>query len=195
MFLEKIKRATLHDHHTSISIEGRLLCNLSLANDIDPMGGSNSELRDLTYRLVDRARAYGMEASTEKSKIMTNSKKNISVDISMNGQKSEEVSKYLGAALCNDGTCSAEVRIRFASVTAAMARLNRIWRSNTNSFASKFMLYKSLVTSILLYGCETWTLLANSEKRIQAFETKCLRKLLISYLEHKTNNRVHGNLS
>ena len=31
----------------------------------------------------------------------------------------------------------------------------------------------------------------HSEKRIQAFETKCLRKLLcISHLEHKTNNRV-----
>ena len=34
-------------------------------------------------------------------------------------------------------------------------------------------------------------LLADSENRIQAFETKCLRKLLcISHLEHKTNNRV-----
>ena len=40
----------------------------------------------------------------------------------------------------------------------------RIWRFNTISFASKFKLYKSLVTSILIYGCETWTLLADSEK-------------------------------
>ena len=45
--------------------------------------------------------------------------------------------------------------------------------------------------SILLYGCESWTLLADTEKRIQAFETKCLRKLLrISYREHKTNQYV-----
>ena len=42
------------------------------------------------------------------------------------------------------------------------------------------MLYKYLVTSILLCGCETWNLLADSDKkkerkkRIQAFETKCL---------------------
>ena len=55
-----------------------------------------------------------------------------------------------------------------------MARVNRIWRCNTISFASKFKLYKSLVTSTLLYDCETWSLLADSEKkkkRIQAFET------------------------
>ena len=59
------------------------------------------------------------------------------------------------------------------------------------NFASKLKLYKSLVTSTLFYGCETWTLLADSEKRIQAFKTKCLRKLLrIFYLEHQTNDWV-----
>ena len=86
-----------------------------------------------------------------------------------------------------DGTCSAEVSFRIASAMAAMARPNRIWRCTTIAFASKFKLYKSLVTSILLYGCDTWTLFADSEKRIQAFKTKYLKKLLrILYLERKT---------
>ena len=44
--------------------------------------------------------------------------------------------------------------IRIASAMAAMARLSRIWRYNTISFTSKFRFYKSLVTSILLFGCE-----------------------------------------
>ena len=43
-----------------------------------------------------------------------------------------------------------------------MARLHR--RCNTISFASKLKLCKSLVTSIL-YGCQTWTLLADSWKK------------------------------
>ena len=55
------------------------------------MGGSNGELQDLTSRLIDRATAYGTEVSTEKSKIMINSTKKISEDISINGQKLEEV--------------------------------------------------------------------------------------------------------
>ena len=51
----------------------------------------------------------------------------------------------------------------------------------------KFKLYKSLVTSILLCGCKTWSLLADSEKGIQPFETKCMRILIhISYLRHKS---------
>ena len=77
-----------------------------------------------------------------------------------------------------------------------MVKLNKIRRYNTISFASKFKLYKSLVTSILLYGCETWTLPAYSKKRILDFNTKCLRKLLNgSYLEHKTNNRLRSKIN
>ena len=80
---------------------------------------------------------------------------------------------------------------------AAMARLNRIWRCNTFSFASKFKLYQSLSPSYFsLYGCKAWTLLANFEQRIQAFETKCMRKLLrISYLEYKTNLWVRSKIN
>ena len=75
-----------------------------------------------------------------------------------------------------------------------MARLTKIWKSNI-SFSTKYKLFKSLVLSILLYGCETWTLLADTEKRIKAFETKCLRKLLrISYREHKTNDYVRSKV-
>ena len=120
------------------------------------MDGSNGELQELTNRLIDRAMAYGMEISTEKSKIMTNSKITISAAVSMNNQKLDEMTnfEYLGPNLCKDGTCLAEVCIRIASAMAAMARLNRIWWCNTISFTSKFKLYKSLVTPIL-YGCET----------------------------------------
>ena len=128
MFLEKIVQKTLHDNHTSISFGGRPICNLRLADDIAPMDGYNGELQDFTKRLVDRATANETEVSTEKSKIMTNSTNNVSPDISMIGQKLEEVTsfKYLGATPCKDVTCSADVRIGIASAIVAMARLNRM---------------------------------------------------------------------
>ena len=143
LFLEKIMREALNDHHTSIFIGDGPMWNLQFADDIDLMESSNGELQDLTSRLIDKARAYGMEVSTEKSKIMTKSTNNSSADFTMNVQKLEVTSfKYLGATLCKDGTCSAEIRIRVASAMAAMAGLHRIWRVNTISFASKFKLYK-----------------------------------------------------
>ena len=83
------------------------MCKLPFADDIDDMGVSDGEHQDLTNRLVDRATAYRMEVSTEKSKIVTNSTNNIGAGINMNGQKLEDVTsiKYLGATLCNEGTC------------------------------------------------------------------------------------------
>ena len=58
LFLEKIMQKTLHDHHTSISIGGRPICNLQFSDDIDFWGGSSGELQDFTNRIVDRATAY-----------------------------------------------------------------------------------------------------------------------------------------
>ena len=140
---------------------------LQFADDADLTGGSNGELKDLINRLIDNAMTW-MEVSTEKSKIITNSTNNINADISMNCQRLEEVTsfKYLGATLCKDGTYCAEVCIRITSAMAAMARLNKIWHCHTLRFASRFKLYKFPIISILLYGCETWTLLADSERGI-----------------------------
>ena len=102
--------------HTSNSNGGRSICNLRLADDIDLKGSSKRELKDLTNRLVDRVTAYGKEVNTEKSKIDTNSTNNISANISMNSHKLEEVTsfKYLGSALCKNGSYSAEVSVRIA---------------------------------------------------------------------------------
>ena len=49
----------------------------------------------------------------------------------------------------------------------------------------------SLAMSIFLYACETWPITADMERRIQALEMRCFRKLLrISYRDHKTNEEV-----
>ena len=50
---------------------------------------------------------------------------------------------------------------------------------------------RSLVISIFLYACKSWTLTAELEKRMQAFEMRCYRRLLnISYKDHVTNTEV-----
>ena len=52
-------------------------------------------------------------------------------------------------------------------------------------------LMRSLVTSIFLYACELRTLTAELQRRIQAMEMRCYRKILhISYKDHVTNEEV-----
>ena len=54
---------------------------------------------------------------------------------------------------------------------------------------------RSLVTSIFLYACESWTLTAEFQRRIQAMEMRCFRKILhISYKDHVTNEEVRAKI-
>ena len=54
---------------------------------------------------------------------------------------------------------------------------------------------RSLVISISLYACESWTLTAELEKRTQAFEMRCYRRLLnIPFKDHVTNEEVHRKI-
>ena len=54
---------------------------------------------------------------------------------------------------------------------------------------------RSLNTSIFLYACESWTLTAELQRRIQAMEMRCYRKILnISYKEHVTNEEVRAKI-
>ena len=54
---------------------------------------------------------------------------------------------------------------------------------------------RSLVTSIFLYACESWTLTAELRRRIQAMEMRCYHKILhILYKDHVTNEGVRAKI-
>ena len=53
----------------------------------------------------------------------------------------------------------------------------------------------SLVTSIFLYACESWTLTAELQRRIEAMKIRCNHKILrISYKDHVTNEEVRAKI-
>ena len=63
------------------------------------------------------------------------------------------------------------------------------------SLSSKIRLMRFLVTSTFLYACESWTLTAELQRRIQAMEMRCYRKILgISYNDHVTNEEVRAKI-
>ena len=77
-----------------------------------------------------------------------------------------------------------------------MAKLKTIWRDRNISLKSKVKLLHALVTSIFLYACESWTLNADLQRRIQAVEMRCLRRLLgISHKDHITNEEVRRTIT
>ena len=101
----------------------------------------------------------------------------------MNGQRLETVTsfKYLGSVITDEGS-KPEILSRIAQTTAALTRLKPVWNDRSISVSSKIQLMRSLVTYTLLYACNSWTLTAELQRRTQAMEMRCYRKILrISY--------------
>ena len=88
-----------------------------------------------------------------------------------------------------------EILSRIAQTTAALTRLKPVWNNRCISLCPKIRLMRSLVTSIFLYACESWTLKAEFQRRIQAIEKRYYRKILrISYKDHVTNEAVRAKI-
>ena len=137
-----------------------------------------------------------MEISAEKTKLMTNNTSSINTEIKVNGQRLETVTsfKYLGSIITDEGS-KPEILSMITQTTAALTRPKPVWNDRRISLSPKIRLMRSLVTSIFLYACESWTLTAEILKRIQATEMRCYRKILrISYEDHVTNEEVRAKI-
>ena len=197
IFLEQIMTDALEDHCGTVSIGGRTITNLRFADDIDGLAGDEEELANLVNRLDETSSRYGMEISAEKTKLMTNSTKPMEKKITVSGQELETVTqfKYLGAIISEQGS-KTEVMARAAQTATALAKLKPIWRDKNIALTSKLKLLHALVLSIFLYACESWTLTAELQKKIQAVEMRCFRRVLgISYTDHVTNEEVRRTIT
>ena len=191
--LQHFSRTDLEEHDGKVSIGGRNITNLRFADDIDALAEEEQELESLVDSLDKTCTRYKMEISAEKTKLMTNSASGIQREIKVKRQKLGTVTsfKYLGAVVSDDDS-KPEVLSRIAQATAALTKLKPIWRDNS---ISKVKLMSPRVISIFLYACESWTLTAELEKRPQAFEMRCYRRLLnILYKDYVTNEEVRRKI-
>ena len=105
---------------------------------------------------------------------MTNNTSGINTEIKINGQRLETVTsfKYMASVVTDEGS-KPEILSRVAQSTAALTRLKPVWNDRSIPLSSKIWLMQSLVTSTFLYLCESWTLTAELQRRIQAMEMRC----------------------
>ena len=187
----------LEEHDGKVSIGGRNITNLRFADDIDALTEEEKDLEALVESLDKTCTRYKMEISAEKTKLMTNSANGIQREIKVKEQKLGNVTSFntLEQASVSDDGSKPEVLLRIAQATEALTKLKLIWRDNNISLESKVKLMRSLVISIFLYACESWTLTAELEKRTHAFEMRCYRRLLnISYKDHITSEEVRRKI-
>ena len=102
--------------------------------------------------------------------------------------------RCLGSAITDEGS-KPEILSRIAQTTTALTRLKPVWNDMSIFLSSMIRLFRSSVTFIFLYACESWTLTAELQRRIQAMEMRCYRKILrISYNDYVTNEEVRTKI-
>src|SRR6218665_3981224 len=128
----------------------------------------------------------------DKTKIMTLNGK--MCNIILNGSRLEQVStfQYLGSMIAEDAECSKEIRGKLARGQSAETGMKQIWKSHGIKLTTKVRLMKALVWPVATYGCESWTTKKRDERRIGAFEMKCIRSIIlrVSWTQKQTNEWV-----
>ena len=117
---------------------------LRYADDIDMVRKDEEDLQEVTRRLEENSKKFGMEISTEKSKVMVAGKQekteNQVVNV-VNGVQLELVKNftYLGARTEDNGKSEMEVRMRIGRATSALARMDNIWRAGHKNGQQTFV--------------------------------------------------------
>ena len=77
-----------------------------------------------------------------------------------------------------DGDCSHEIKRRLLPGRKVMTNLDSILKSRDIILPTKVRLVKAMVFPVVMYGCESWTVMKTERRRIDAFELWCWRRLL-----------------
>lgn len=186
-----MRKINLDEQNIGVKIGGRTISNLRYADDTTLMAESEKDLKKLILKLKEESEKVGLHLNIKKTKIMTNAE-NKEVRITINNEGVEVVDSFifLGSLVKHDGGSTAEIRRRLALGRAAMASMDKIWKCKDVSVATKRRLVSAIVFPIATYGCETWTLISDDQKKIDSFELWCWRRLLRIPWTAKTTNKA-----
>ena len=86
--------------------------------------------------------------------------------------------KCVDVTITADGKLDTEVKRRIAMAKDSFIRLDSVFKNRSIRIITKLKILKTYAWSMRLYGCESWTLKRNSEKRTEAAEMWFIRKMM-----------------
>ena len=161
------------------------------ADDIAILANTPDQAETLLHSVERAAASIGLHVNAHKTEYMCY---NQTGDIStLEGTPLKLVDKftYLGSSV---ESTEKDIETRLTKAWTAINRLSTIWKSDlTDKMKRSF--FQAAVTSILLYGCTTWTLTKRLEKKLDGNYTRMLRAILNkSWQQHPTRHQLYGHL-
>ena len=155
--------------------------NILFADDAEIVTDSPEKLQVIMDCFSEISSAYGQMISIVKSEVMFASNLNgkFTIDVLGNSLKQVNEFRYLGSMESFDATCTLEIQTRIKKANASFHMHKAAIFSNPNSsFLASLSMYKVLVLSVLLYGCESWVISTKDLKALEGFQYQTLRTIL-----------------
>src|SRR5574337_136845 len=116
----------------------------------------------------------------------------------IDGGTVETVSDFIfgGSKITADGDCCQEIKRRLLLERKVVSNLDSIFKSRDITLPTKVRLVKTMVFSVVMYGCESWTVKKAECRRIDAFELWCWRRLLrVPWTARRSNQSILKEIS
>ena len=187
-----MRNAGLEEAQAGIKFAGRNTNNLRYADDTTLMAESEEELKSLLMKVKEESEKVGLKLNIQKTKIMASS------PITSWQIDGETVSDFifLGSKITADGDCSHEIKRRLLIGRKLMTNLDSILKSRDITLPTKLRLVKAMVFTVVMCGCESWTVKKAEHRKIDAFELWCWRRLSrVPWTARRSNQSILQEIS
>ena len=123
-------------------------------------------------KVKEESEKVGLKLNIQKTKIMAPGP---IISGQIDGEIMETVTDFifLGSRITADGDCSHEIKRRLFIGRKAMTNLDHILKSRDIILPTTVHIISAIVSPVVMYGCESWTIKKAEGQRIDAFELWC----------------------
>ena len=169
----------------------KIITDADYADDIAIPANTPKQAEILLHSLERAAAGIGLHVNAQKTEYVCY---NQTGDIfTLDGTSLKLVDKftYLGSSI---SSTEKDIDTRLTKAWAAIDRLSILWKSDLID-KMKRSFFQAAVVLILLYGCTTWTITKQPEKKVDGNYTRMLRaKLNKSLRQHPTRHQLYDHL-
>ena len=121
------------------------------------MAESKKELKSLLMKVIEKSEKVGLKLNIQKTKIMASGPV---TSWQTDGETMETVTDFIfwGSKITADSECSHEIKRCLLLGRKVMINLDSTLKSRDITLPTKVRLVKALVSPVVMYGCESWTI-------------------------------------